>query len=68
MNDNIDISKLKIPKDSVNKLKEFHSDLDECLTMNEFEQLLEFYQNVLKRLEDDTNQKLDKMINVKQIP
>ncbi|BFL78691.1 hypothetical protein PXW92_03690 [Staphylococcus hominis] len=63
----IDISKIIIPIDAVNKLKEFHSELDEHLNFEEFEELLKVYQKVLNRLEEETNQKIDKIIEFKPL-
>ncbi|MGJ0165325.1 hypothetical protein [Staphylococcus hominis] len=63
----IDISKIIIPIDAVNKLKEVHSELDEHLNFEEFEELLKVYQKVLNRLEEETNQKIDKIIEFKPL-
>ncbi|MCQ1318998.1 hypothetical protein NNH70_06390 [Staphylococcus aureus] len=45
--------------DAVDKLKEFHKEIDNKLTVHEFNELLKFYQNVLLRIENETITEVD---------
>ena len=44
---------------AVDKLKEFHKEIDNKLTVHEFNELLKFYQNVLLRIENETITEVD---------
>ncbi|HGZ8701176.1 TPA: hypothetical protein ACOF9J_002240 [Staphylococcus aureus] len=48
-----------ITADAVDKLKELHKEIDNKLTVHEFNELLKFYQNVLLRIENETITEVD---------